>query len=204
MTDGTIVVEVICGTTHESSFDQCLFQKIEAGGNRAVNKTDTRKAIRMTQAEAWDWLEKGDNCSLATIDHNGYPHLVAMAYGLDGGDIVMTSFAKAQKVVNLRRNRRAAIMVESGKAYSSLKGVMVRGQAEIIDNTEKVLQVLNLVGRRTLQVNKGARPQTDGPVVINEQITQQARRLAAKRVVIRLHPEKLASWDHSKLPPGKY
>lgn len=172
-----------------------------------MDKMDTRKAIRMTQAEAWGWLENGDGCSLATIDRDGYPHVVAMAYAVDSGDIVMTSFAKAQKVVNLSRNPRAAIMVESGKAYSSLKGVMVRGRAEIIDNTEKVLDVLNLVGRRTLQANKVGRPQAQGAVEIveiNDQITQQARRLAAKRVVIRLHPEKWASWDHSKLPPGKY
>lgn len=169
-----------------------------------MNKTDARKAIRMTQAEAWDWLEKGNNCSFATIDRGGYPHLVAMAYALDGGDIVMTSFAKAQKVVNLRRNPRAAIMVESGKGYSMLKGVMVRGRAEIIDNTEKVLEVLNLVGRRTVQLNQDGKRQAGADVEIDDQITQQARRLAPKRVVIRLHPEKWASWDHSKLPPGKY
>ena len=86
----------------------------------------------MTQAEASEWLAKGQNCSLATIDRDGFPHLVAMAYGIDNGDIVMTSFAKAQKVLNLRRNPRAGIMVESGKAYHTLKGVMIRGNAEII------------------------------------------------------------------------
>lgn len=158
----------------------------------------------MTQAEASDWLETGDNCSLATIDRDGYPHVVAMAYAVDKGDIVMTSFAKAQKIVNLRRNPRAAIMVESGKAYNTLKGVMVRGQAEIIDDTEKVLEVLSLVGRKTSQANKGRTQHSGGDIDINDEITQQARRLAPKRVVIRIHPQKWASWDHSKLPPGKY
>jgi PPOX class probable F420-dependent enzyme len=166
-----------------------------------VEKPDTRKAIRMTPAEAAQWLDKGENCSLATIDRDGYPHVVAMAYAVDQGDIVMTSFAKAQKVVNLRRNPRAAVMVESGKNYNMLKGVMIRGRAEIINNTQKVLEVLNLVGRRTLQANRGG---THSGTDINDQITQQARSLAPKRVVIRIHPEKWASWDHSKLPPGKY
>ena len=169
---------------------------------KKVEKPDTRKAIRMTQAEASEWLEKGDNCSLATIDRDGYPHIVAMAYAVDNGDIVMTSFAKAQKVINLRRNPRAAIMVESGKAYHMLKGVLVRGRAEIIENTEKVLEVLSLVARRVAQAN-GSRAQHRGEDV-NDQIVQQVRGLAAKRVIIRIHPEKWASWDHSKLPPGKY
>ena len=156
----------------------------------------------MTAAEASEWLEKGDNCSLATIDRDGYPHVVAMAYGIDHGDVVMTSFAKAQKVINLRRNPRAAVMVESGEAYHSLKGVMVRGRGEIIEDTDKVLDVLSLVSRRMAQASGSRTQQTaaDG----NDQIAQQARRLAAKRVVIRIHPEKWASWDHSKLPPGKY
>jgi PPOX class probable F420-dependent enzyme len=167
-----------------------------------VEKPDTRKAIRMTPAEASEWLEKGENCSLATIDRDGYPHVVAMAYAIDRGDVVMTSFAKAQKVINLRRNPHAAIMVESGKAYHSLKGVMIRGRAEISNDIDKVLDVLSLVSRRTAQANNSRMPRAgaDG----NDPIAQQARQLATKRVVIRIHPEKWASWDHSKLPAGKY
>jgi PPOX class probable F420-dependent enzyme len=165
-------------------------------------KPDTRKTIRMTQAEASEWLEKGNNCSLATIDREGYPHIVAMGYAVDNGDIVMTSFAKAQKVINLQRNQRAAVMVESGKAYHTLKGVMVRGRAEIIADTDKVLEALGLVARRTEgATGSNAPPRSED---VNDQIVQQARTRAAKRVVIRIHPEKWASWDHSKLPPGKY
>jgi PPOX class probable F420-dependent enzyme len=169
---------------------------------KKVQKADTRKAIRMTQAEAWDWLEKGENCSLATIDGDGYPHVVAMAYGVDNGDVVMTSFAKAQKVKNLQRNPHAAVMVESGKAYHTLKGVMARGPAEILENTDQVLQVLSLITRRMARANGGRERASSEPV--NDPIAQQARGLATKRVVIRIHPEKWASWDHSKLPPGKY
>src|SRR5690348_16377064 len=116
----------------------------------------------MTDDEAVEWLKKGDDCSLATIDRDGYPHVVAMAYALEGGDIVMTSFAKAQKVVNLRRNPHAAIMVEGGKAYHTLKGVMVRGKAEIIDDTERVLEVLSQVALRTSQASKGGTQRTGG------------------------------------------
>jgi PPOX class probable F420-dependent enzyme len=154
----------------------------------------------MRPAEAEEWLDKGENCSLATIDRDGYPHVVAMAYAVDHGDIVMTSFGKAQKVVNLRRNPRAAVMVEGGKAYHALKGVMIRGRADIIEDPERVLEVLNLVGRRANRNAARQSSQSDA----NDQIVEQARRLAPKRVVIRIHPEKWASWDHSKLPPGKY
>src|SRR5437588_10867289 len=147
----------------------------------------------MTPPEAWLWLEQGRNCSLATIGSDGFPHLVAMSYAVEGGDIVMTSFRKAQKVLNLRRNPNSAVMVESGAAYHTLKGVMVRGTAEIIDNTDTVLEALRLVARRMARTN-GADTQPSSPMP-DDPIVQQARSMAAKRVVIRIPPQKGASWD---------
>ena len=167
-----------------------------------MEKPDTRKTIRMTQAEVSEWLENSHNCSLATIDRDGYPHIVEMGYAVDQGEIVMTSFAKAQKVVNVRRNPRAGMMAEGGKAYNTLKGVMIRGRAEIVTDTAKVLEALRLVARRTSQAAGNGTRQRDTDT--NDSILEHARGLAPKRVVIRIHPEKWASWDHSKLPPGRY
>jgi len=152
----------------------------------------------MAPEEAAAMLETAHGLSLATIGRDGYPHLVAMSYGLDNGDIVMTSYGKAQKAVNLRRNPRAAIMVESGKAYNTLKGVMVRGRAEIIGDTDAVIAAMRLIGARAARA--AGSPQA--PVSI--EISEGYRRQAAKRVVIRIHPEKWASWDHSKLAPGTH
>jgi nitroimidazol reductase NimA-like FMN-containing flavoprotein (pyridoxamine 5'-phosphate oxidase superfamily) len=80
----------------------------------------------MTPDEAAGMLESGHGLSLATNGRDSYPHLVAMSYAVDNGDIVMTSYGKAQKVVNLRRDPRATVMVERGGAYNTLKGVMTR------------------------------------------------------------------------------
>ncbi len=167
-----------------------------------MEKQDTRKTIRMTPTEASQWLDQGHNLSLATIGSDGYPHLVAMGYAIDNGDIVMTSFGKAQKVLNLRRNPHATVMVESGRAYNTLKGVMVRGRAEIIEDPEEVIEVMRLIGRRMARAESARAPQSSEGS--DEPVLQQARGQAAKRVVIRIHPEKWASWDHSKLPPGRY
>jgi PPOX class probable F420-dependent enzyme len=151
----------------------------------------------MTPEEAMAMLEKAHGLSLATIGPDGYPHLVAMSYGLDNGDIVMTSYGKAQKVVNLRRNPRAAIMVESGIAYDKLKGVMVRGRAEIIEGADAVIAAMRVVVAHT---SGAAASQAAASI----EISDGYRRQAAKRVVIRIHPETWASWDHSKLAPGAH
>ncbi len=159
-----------------------------------MDKTDTRKLIRMTPGEATAMLEGTPNLSLATLDRDGYPHLVAMSFALDAhGNIVMTSFGKAQKVINLQRNPRVAVMVEHGLAYDKIKGVMIRGRAEIVEDTNTVLDTMRLVVGKMARI--AGRPVEPGSVAI----TDAYRRQAEKRVVIRIHPEKWASWDHSKL-----
>ena len=148
----------------------------------------------MTPEEADAMLESTPNLSLATLDRDGYPHLVAMSFARDAnGNIVMTSFGKAQKVINLKRNPKVAVMVEHGLAYDKIKGVMIRGRADIVEDTDSVLETMRLVVGKAARI--AGRPIEPGSVVI----TDAYRRQAEKRVVIRIHPGKWASWDHSKL-----
>jgi general stress protein 26 len=98
----------------------------------------------------------------------------------------MTSFGKAQKVVNIRRNPKVGIMVESGGAYAELKGVMVRGECEIVEDPEIVAEIMGWLGEgRTTERPAGA------------------VRSAPKRVVLKITPHKTFTWDHSKLG-GRY
>jgi nitroimidazol reductase NimA-like FMN-containing flavoprotein (pyridoxamine 5'-phosphate oxidase superfamily) len=86
--------------------------------------------IKMTPEERNKFLaEKARTMMLCTIDKDGFPHAVAMAYMLKDDCVYMTSFKKAQKVVNVRRNPKVAVMVETGTAYNELKGVMIRGRS---------------------------------------------------------------------------
>jgi PPOX class probable F420-dependent enzyme len=160
-------------------------------------KIDTRKSIRMTPAEATAFLQKTPNCSLATLDREGYPHLVAMSFAVDdNGDILMTSFGRAQKVVNLRRDPKTAVMVEHGLDYDKLKGVMIRGRATIVEDFAAVLDAMALVSGKMARL--AGRPTVNGRVPVSESYKSQA----AKRVVIRIRPEKWASWDHAKIAPA--
>ena len=147
--------------------------------------------IKMTPAEQAEFLARARTMVLCTIDKDGYPHAVAMAYGVKDDCIYMTSYRKAQKVVNIRRNPKVAVMVESGKQYNELKGLMIRGRCEVIDDPDEVWKIMREI--RTFQEG-GVPPPVDAVV--------QAR--AQKRAVLKIIPEKIASWDHSKLPPGVY
>jgi nitroimidazol reductase NimA-like FMN-containing flavoprotein (pyridoxamine 5'-phosphate oxidase superfamily) len=144
-----------------------------------------RRQIRLTADEQAAFLRDNPKCALATIDQDGFPHVVAMGFFVEDGVFYMTSYAKAQKVLNIRRNPKVGLMVETGASYAELKGVMVRGACEIIEDVETVRAVMD---HRRTSAESGRRGSLDS---------------APKRVVLKITPHKTASWDHTKLG-GRY
>src|SRR5207253_2317301 len=105
-----------------------------------------RKEIALTPAEQQQFLEESHTIILSTLDRQGYPHSVAMWYVVDpDGTVLMTTFAKSQKALNLRRDPRCSLLVESGRKYKDLKGLLVRGRATLEADTERVLDLLERV-----------------------------------------------------------
>jgi PPOX class probable F420-dependent enzyme len=151
----------------------------------ASEPVNRRRQIRLTEEEQAAFLRDNGKAALATIDPDGFPHVVAMGYFFADGAFYMTSYAKAQKVLNIRRNPRVGLMVETGTAYAELRGVMVRGTCEIIEDTETV--------RRAMQRRREAGSGTPS----------RSGDSAPKRVLLKLTPHKIASWDHAKLG-GRY
>jgi len=94
--------------------------------------------IKFNREEREQFLNKNLKAALATLDKNGFPHVVAMNYFYIDGAIYMTSYGKAQKVVNIRRNSKVGVMVETGRSYGELQGVLVRGRCQIIEDPEQV------------------------------------------------------------------
>jgi PPOX class probable F420-dependent enzyme len=147
-----------------------------------------RQQIRFTPEEQAAFLGEHRKAALATIDKDGFPHVVAMNFYARDGAFYMTSYAKAQKVVNIRRNPKVALMVETGNSYSELRGVMVRGHCEIVEGEDAVRTAFAEMARA-----RGA--SYERPSTANDS--------APKRVVLKIIPEKITSWDHRKLG-GKY
>ena len=150
-----------------------------------------RNQIALTEEERTQVMADGWTLQVASVGHNGYPHLVAMWYVVVDGKLHFTTFGKSQKILNLKRNPKITCMLESGKAYNELRGVVIEGQAEIIEDTAETAKVMGLVGHKY----SGA-PLSDAP-------SEGQLRAASKRVVVRINPVDVYSWDHAKLG-GRY
>lgn len=145
-----------------------------------------RKLITMTDEEIQAFLQEQRTLQVATIDHDGYPHLVAMWYILQDQHIVFWTYAKSQKAVNLRRDPRLTCLVESGQAYHELRGVQIKGRATLIDDRATVQHYGELIFERYT-----------GP--LNENTRPMVAAQAAKRIAVVVNPVEVVSWDHRKL-----
>jgi len=146
-----------------------------------------RDQIRMRDNEISAFLAQQRSLQVASINKDGTPHLVTMWYGFIDGNIVFWTYAKSQKVANLRRDPRISCLVESGLKYEELKGVSITGRGEISDDREYVQQVGAAVLPRYNMVE------------IDDGVREVLQRMGAKRVAITIHPSKVVSWDHTKL-----
>jgi nitroimidazol reductase NimA-like FMN-containing flavoprotein (pyridoxamine 5'-phosphate oxidase superfamily) len=147
-----------------------------------------RNQITLTEREQAEILREVKKVALATIGKDGFPHLVMMNFVARDGAILMSSYAKAQKVVNIRQNPKVAVMAERGRHYGELQGIMIRGDCEIISDPAAVVETMRAIRGRE---------------AMGAEAVQIPAAVSTKRVILKVIPAKVATWDHRKLG-GKY
>lgn len=148
-----------------------------------------RALIKMTPAEVDEFLAGRRTATMCTIRLDKTIHAVAMWYGFLEGAIAFETKTKSQKVQNLRRDPRLTCLVESGEQYNELRGVELVGRGEIIEDPDRLWQVGVSVYER---YQSDGRPFTEDARPIVEMMLR-------KRVAVKLHVDRVVSWDHSKL-----
>ncbi len=146
-----------------------------------------RELIAMTDEEMWDFLESRKSVQIATINKDGSPHLTTLWFAIVDGRIVLETFTKSQKVVNLKRDPRIAVLLESGEAYDQLRGVSINASAELVSDVDRVHQLHMAVLRRNT------------PEIPEDVLDKAVASMAPKKTAILIKPEKVMSWDHTKL-----
>lgn len=151
-----------------------------------------RDQITLTDDEQRELLESERVVVVGSFGPRGWPHLMPLWYVLREGEVWIYTYAKSQKVKNLERDPRATLLVETGHEYTELRGVSVEAEAEILRDHETVFDVAKQL---TVRYAEGLESvEGDAAKILEEQ--------ARKRVAVRFHPKRVASWDHSKLGRG--
>ena len=145
-----------------------------------------RGKIVMSQEEIDAFLLGRRSMTMSTINKDGSIHSIAMWYGFLEGCVAIESKAKAQKVMNLRRNPNLTMLVEDGETYETLRGVTLIGKAEIVEDPDRIFELgVSVFSRYFAPYTEEMKPAVD--MMLN------------KRVVVKLNVERTITWDHSKL-----
>lgn len=147
----------------------------------------SRDAIRMSEAEIAALFTECKSLQVATLGPKGEPHLTTLWYTVHDGKVIFETYGKSQKVMNLRRDPRIAVLCEAGETYDQLRGVSIQGRAELVEEGERLQELMRIL------VNHHFAGQTE------EQVKATAAQMAQKRIVVVVHPDKTISWDHRKL-----
>jgi PPOX class probable F420-dependent enzyme len=149
-----------------------------------------RDQISMTPEELRVFLVEQRTAAIATIGRDGFPHVVAMWYVPTEDALAFWTYAKSQKAVNLRRDPRLTCLVEAGETYDELRGVQIKGRAQIIEARAEVQRWGEAIW---------ARYASDASGEPDEAMRQVIAAQATKRIVVVVQPVDIASWDHRKL-----
>lgn len=150
-------------------------------------KKNLREKIRMDAEEIAEFVEEQKSLQVGTINSDGSIHLSTLWFAVVDDLIVFETYTSSQKVVNLERDPRITVLLEDGLEYNNLRGVMIKGVANLVSEPTEVKEVAREVIKR------------NQPEIPDEMLDDAAASLAVKRTVVTVVPEKVISWDHRKI-----
>ena len=107
----------------------------------------------MTPDEIRAFLSHGTRTAkLATSGPDGQPHVMPVWFALDGEDVLFTTWGASAKGRNLRRDPRAAIVVDDEVAPFAF--VHIRGHVTLSDDLDELLRFATAIAARYMGVDR--------------------------------------------------
>ncbi|WP_317442147.1 pyridoxamine 5'-phosphate oxidase family protein [Streptomyces collinus] len=144
------------------------------------------RKIMMTPGELDEFLTTQRTCRVATVSADGAPHVSALWFAWDGTSLWLYSVVRSRRWAQLGRDRRVAVVVDSGEEYDQLRGVELSGRVEFVGEVPRTGELCaELDTAETLFARKNFGL---------DEMPHDGRHAWA-----RLTPEKIVSWDFRKL-----
>ena len=146
-----------------------------------------RDQIKLSPEEQAELLDSERVVQVATNGPRGWPHVMPLWFLWQDGSVWLHSLCRSQRWKDIERDPRIALVVDLGERYDELRGVELRGRAEVVGEVPRT----------------GSEP--------NAELDAVERGYAAKylgghdfgydgrHAWLRLTPERVYSWDFRKL-----
>jgi len=146
-----------------------------------IDKVEYPQLPAMTKEELVSFLEEAHFARLGTINKDGTIHIAPIFFKYDDGQIFMATQDPSRKVRNIKRNNQVTILIDTTDV--PFKGVLIYGTA--------ALDYEDVISKRIAIFEKR---------LCREDAETYAKRLSNKWecVILRITPERIASFDYSK------
>jgi PPOX class probable F420-dependent enzyme len=146
-------------------------------------------SIRLSDDEAWAFLEQGHTGVLTTLRADGRPVSLPVWFVVLDRVIYTQTPAGAKKAARVQRDPRAAFLVETGTRWTELSAVHLEGRAEIVSDPDEAARASAALGEK---YEAFGMPRAEVP-----HATKQHYRAAT---VIRIVPDgKVLTWDNARV-----
>jgi len=148
-----------------------------------------KQYLQMSEDEVWTFLNERKIMTVATVTEEGIPHNTPVWYIVHNKKIYFRAQTYKVKIINIKTKHHVSCVVEDGENYSELKGVMIQGDARIVNDDDFAYQMNeNLLSKYVEERKMDLMPDK----------WKKARRNES-RSIVEIMPLRVASWDNSKL-----
>jgi PPOX class probable F420-dependent enzyme len=127
---------------------------------------------------------------VATVRPDGSPHVVPVWFEWDGKSLRFEAQARSRKARNLRHDPRMSVVIDFTYGGLQYRAVVLEGTAEIIDDRNSVVPIVERIFLRYLGEEGIAAP------------TPQRLIFGEETIVVQLTPSRVMTWDNTRLGPA--
>jgi nitroimidazol reductase NimA-like FMN-containing flavoprotein (pyridoxamine 5'-phosphate oxidase superfamily) len=152
-------------------------------------KRANRQYVAMSRKEVWRFLESQRRVFLGFTMEDGYPHVTPIWFVIIGETIYMR--AQSYKVkVGLAATGKACVVIDDGDKYRELRGAVMWGRSRLVSEKRLIARITALFEEKYSERQWKADEMPEGWVKDRNKET---------RALIEFVPEKVDSWDNSKV-----
>lgn len=148
-----------------------------------------RRGVRMTEGEAWDFIEQAHTGIFTTLRRDGVPIALPVWFAtLDRRIYLVTRGKKVQRVA---RDARSSFLVEAGERWAKLQAVHLTGRSSIIEPSDDLER--RIAEQMAFKYDAFRTAPKDMPTTTKEHYAKAG-------ATIELIPdERIVSWDNHHL-----
>jgi nitroimidazol reductase NimA-like FMN-containing flavoprotein (pyridoxamine 5'-phosphate oxidase superfamily) len=141
--------------------------------------------VAMSEREIEELLLSQPLMRIATASEKAEPHVAPLWYVYLDGCIYFSSDEKTRKMRNIKRNHRVSLVIDSGHGLFDIKGVMINGEASVVEDRDLVQKLRTLFAEKYFG-------SVDNPEF--DRLDFYMR----KQVFVKIEPLEIISWDYGK------